>query len=281
MQASSPGAKHQLSSNGCMQGASPIFGSSATICDDSQYRFAFDQKETMQVWTGSRGGTPQELHSPQRLPHPPVASRFTISPHPVSLKTSARSVTMVQRVLRGLSGSDSSNEACSSKFVEDGMALQQDILEEVRGRLEAQETLRRTQAASALDWSRRNDDILENMSLLQAVANELSRNADAHVADLKERQAENEKELVKVAAKAQQDVKLLMERTSAQIELMRAATQTVVRYVSGRCMLKCIDRLLSEMNSLVASSNGKEHSVKISSNFRQNMTTQKSYGTAN
>ncbi len=187
----------------------------------------------MQVWKASRGATPQELQNPQRTPRPPTASRPTISPLAVSLKTSARSVAMVQRVLRGLSGHDGDDDASLSTFVEEGIALQQHILEEARGMLETQETVRSAQAASTLEWSRRSDGILENMSLLEGVAHELSRKADAHVAGLKERQAESEKELAKVAAKAQRDVKLLTERTATQVELMRLATQTVVRWASA------------------------------------------------
>ena len=136
---------------------------------------------------------------------------------------------MVQRILQGLDGGDKSSEASTSKFVEDGLVLQHSILEELRERFQAEETLRLTQAATALDWSKRGDEILDNMALLAGVANEISKKADSHVAQLKERQAESDKELAKVAAKAQRDVKFLRERTEAQIEVLRLATQTVVR----------------------------------------------------
>ncbi len=74
--------------------------------------------------------------------------------------------------------------------------------------------------------------MLDNMAVLEGVAQQLQHRADAHVAQLTARQAERERELVKVAAKAQKDAKLLMERTNAQLEVMRLATQTIVRYAS-------------------------------------------------
>ena len=74
--------------------------------------------------------------------------------------------------------------------------------------------------------------MLDNMAVLEGVAQQLQHRADAHVAQLMAHQAERERELVKVAAKAQKDAKLLMERTNAQLEVMRLATQTIVRYAS-------------------------------------------------
>jgi hypothetical protein len=67
------------------------------------------------------------------------------------------------------------------------------------------------------------------MAVLESVANEISKKADARVAELKGRQEDNAIELAKVEKKAQRDLKLLLERTAAQIEIMRLATQTVVR----------------------------------------------------
>ena len=65
----------------------------------------------------------QALQSPQRMPHPPSAARPSTAPH-FSLKTTARSIAMVQRVLRGLGGHDS-GEGALSQFVKDGVTLQQ------------------------------------------------------------------------------------------------------------------------------------------------------------
>ena len=138
-------------------------------------------------------------------------------------------MAMVQKVLRDLSGRDNQDEPSLSKFVRDGIALQHSILEEIRERAQTLNALRCAQAASSLDWSKRSDDIVDNMAVLHGVAEELSRKADAHVAELAQRQEEREKELVKVAMKAKQDAQVLMDRTAAQLELMRHATQTVVR----------------------------------------------------
>ena len=70
-------------------------------------------------------------------PHAPIASRPSTAPHRFSLKTSTRSVEMVQRVLRGMGGgantpNNSHDEPTLSKFVEDGFSLQQGILDEMR-----------------------------------------------------------------------------------------------------------------------------------------------------
>ena len=194
-----------------MQSATPVHGNSETPND----------------------GVPDEMLSPQRVPRPPSSSRPFTAPHPVSLRTSVRSVAMVQRVLSNLSGRDGRDETSLSKFVREGIALQHSILEEIRERAQTIHALRRTQAASSLDWSKRSDDIVDNMAILEGVSKELSKKADAQVAELTERQAAREKELVNVAAKAKRDAQLLMDRTATQLELMRHATQTVVRCFSS------------------------------------------------
>jgi len=67
----------------------------------------------------------QALLSPQRVPHPPAATRPSTAPH-FSLKTTSRSIAMVQRVLRGLGGGHDSSDGCAvSQFVQEGVALQQ------------------------------------------------------------------------------------------------------------------------------------------------------------
>ena len=197
-----------------MQSASPLSDSSADMGEGP----GFEAVEH------------QALQSPQRVPHPPSAARPSTAPH-FSLKTTARSIAMVQRVLHGLSG-HASNNGSLSQFVQEGISLQQGILEEMREKSQALDSQRRTEAASTLAWSRRSDDILDGMVVLEGVAQEMAKKADAHVAELTARQAEREKELIKVAAKAQKDAKLLMERTNAQLEVMRLATQTIVRYAS-------------------------------------------------
>lgn len=224
-----------------MHSASPIFDSSAETCDCSPDQAVDRREEPFQpsnsavsqqdeINLAHSGGTVE--HTAARAPRPPASSRPATAPHPVSLKTSARSVAMVQRVLRGLNSCDScdsNNEPSASRFVQEGLALQQGILEEVRARCGAAEQLRLSHAATSLEWSRRSDEVLDNMAVLESVANEISKKADARVAELKGRQEENAIELAKVEKKAQRDLKLLLERTAAQIEIMRLATQTVVR----------------------------------------------------
>jgi hypothetical protein len=228
-----------------MQSATPIHEAAATRSDGAQDEAAklqdllvTDQQEQIPLRETSAGQVPLQLFPP-REPRPPSSSRPFTAPHPMSLKTSARSVAMVQKVLRELSGRDGNDQPSLSNFVREGIALQHSILQEIRGRSETMDEQRRAQAASSLAWSRRSDEIMDNMAVLEGVAKELSQKADAHVAELVERQAQREKELVKVAAKAQRDARLLMDRTAAQIELMRHATQTVVRYcpISRNCIL--------------------------------------------
>ena len=185
-----------FSKNARMQAASPLFGSSVEFCDVPPDNAAVKQQANplcsnslaVEVPTTSRGGTPLMQNS-KRVPRPPAALSSSPSPHSLSLKNSARSIVMVQRILQGLDGRDKSSEASTSKFVEEGLVLQHSILEELRERFQAEETLRLTQAATALDWSKRGDEILENMAVLAGVANEISKKADSHVAQLKERQA--------------------------------------------------------------------------------------------
>jgi hypothetical protein len=226
-----------------MQSASPIFDSSAETCCSPDgvvgrreepfepSNPAVSQQD--EINSAHSGGTAhRHVHTAVRAPRPPASSRPATAPHPVSLKTSARSVAMVQRVLRGLNSCDScdsNNEPSASRFVQEGLALQQGILEEVRARCGAVEQMRLSQAATSLEWSRRSDDVLDNLAVLESVANEISKKAEARVAELKGRQEENEIELAKVKKKAERDLKLLLERTAAQIEIMRLATQTVVR----------------------------------------------------
>ncbi len=142
---------------------------------------------------------------------------------------------MVQRVLRGMSGGviNSHDEPTSlSKFVEDGFSLQQGILEEMREKSKEVARMRVEREACSLDWSNRSDDMLHNMAVLEGVAVEVWGKANAQVAELRASQAEREKELVQIAAKAQRDAKILMQRTNVQLETMRLATQTVVRCAS-------------------------------------------------
>ena len=226
-----------------MQSATPIHDAATRsdgVQDESAKRqnsLVSDQQEQIQLRETCSGQVPLQLFPP-RVPRPPSSSRPSTAPHPMSLKTSARSVAMVQKVLRDLSGRDGNDEPTLSKFVREGIALQHSILQEIRGRSETMDEQRRAQAATSLAWSRRSDEIMDNMAVLEGVAKELSQKADAHVAELVERQAEREKELAKVAAKAKADARLLMERTAAQIELMRHATHTVVRYcpISRNCI---------------------------------------------
>lgn len=228
-----------------MQSASPIFDSSAeTSCDCSPDGVVGRREEPFQPSNiavsqqyeiksaHSGGAATRNEHAAVRAPRPPASSRPATAPHPVSLKTSARSVAMVQRVLRGLNSCDScdsDNEPSASRFVQEGLALQQGILEEVRARCGAVEQLRMSQAATSLEWSRRSDDVLDNLAVLNSVANEISKKAEARVSELKGRQEENEILLAKVKQKSERDLKMLLERTAAQIEIMRLATQTVVR----------------------------------------------------
>ena len=213
-----------------MQSASPIYGSPVNHSCSQTYHFpsaaAINSPEPLQKFDNPTGDG-------VRPPHAPTTSRPSTAPHRFSLKTSARSIAMVQRVLHGMNGGEKHDGATLSKFVEDGIGLQQGILEEMREKSKEVDRLRRARAATSLDWSNRSDEMLDNMAVLEGVAMGLSKQANAQVAELRASQAEREKELIKIAAKAQRDAKILMERTAVQIETMRLATQTVVRYASA------------------------------------------------
>lgn len=213
-----------------MQSASPIYGSPVNPSCSQTYHFssaaAINSPEPLQKFDNPTGNG-------VRPPHAPTTSRPSTAPHRFSLKTSARSIAMVQRVLHGMNGGEKHDGATLSKFVEDGIGLQQGILEEMREKSKEVDRLRRARAATSLDWSNRSDEMLDNMAVLEGVAMGLSKQANAQVAELRASQAEREKELIKIAAKAQRDAKILMERTAVQIETMRLATQTVVRYASA------------------------------------------------
>jgi hypothetical protein len=183
--------------------------------------------------------------------------------------------------------------------VQDGIALQHCILEEMREKAAAVDILRRSKAASSLDWSRRSDEILDNMAIVEGIARELSKKADDHAAEILGLQLDREKELMKVTARAQQDAKLLSQRTAAQLELMRHATHTIVRcvthsYLRARTSLvfpvhyfrdffRCcvFVTFSSEMSWHVKSLNGRGHLGRIFKSSRQSTTMPKSYGTAN
>jgi len=213
-----------------MQSASPIYESPVNPFYSQTYHFssaaAINSPEPLQKFDNPTGDG-------VRPPHAPTTSRPSTAPHRFSLKTSARSIAMVQRVLHGMNGGEKHDGATLSKFVEDGIGLQQGILEEMREKSKEVDRLRRARAATSLDWSNRSDEMLDNMAVLEGVAMGLSKQANAQVAELRASQAEREKELIKIAAKAQRDAKILMERTAVQIETMRLATQTVVRYASA------------------------------------------------